>query len=71
MNKFLGSIVVFPAAIACLQAPTQSVARGVTPAAQAGCAIPHKYSAAANGLAANSAPEPPRTADVSHSKDDD
>jgi hypothetical protein len=36
MNKFLVSIIVFPAAIACLQAPTQSVAQPVTPAAQAG-----------------------------------
>ena len=36
MYKFLVSVVVFPAAIASLQAPIQSVAQPVTPAAQAG-----------------------------------
>ena len=36
MNKLLVPVVVFLAAIACLQAPTQSVAQPVTPAAQAG-----------------------------------
>jgi hypothetical protein len=35
MNKLLVSVVVLPAAIACLQAPTQSVAQSVTPARQA------------------------------------
>ena len=35
MNKSLGPVVVFLAAIACLQAPTQSVAQSVTPAGQA------------------------------------
>ena len=36
MNKLLVSVVAPLAAIACLQAPTQSVAQPVTPAAQAG-----------------------------------
>ena len=36
MNKLLVSVVALPAAIACLQAPTQSAAQSVTPAAQAG-----------------------------------
>jgi hypothetical protein len=36
MNKLLVSVFAPLAAIACLQAPTQSVAQGVTPAAQAG-----------------------------------
>jgi hypothetical protein len=35
MNKLLVSVVVFPAAIACLHAPTQSAAQPVTPAGQA------------------------------------
>src|ERR1700758_4028702 len=36
MNKLLVSVVAPLAAIACLQAPTQSVAQPVTPAAQPG-----------------------------------
>ena len=36
MNKLLVSVVVLPAAIACLQAPTQSVAQPATSTAQAG-----------------------------------
>ncbi|HVH82433.1 MAG TPA: hypothetical protein VM782_23760 [Stellaceae bacterium] len=35
MNKLLASVVVLPAAIACLLAPTQSTAQSVTPARQA------------------------------------
>ena len=35
MNKLLVSLVVLPAAIACLQAPTQSAAQSVTPTGQA------------------------------------
>jgi hypothetical protein len=36
MNKLLVSVVVLPAAIACLHAPTQLAAQSVTPAGQAG-----------------------------------
>ena len=35
MNKLLVSVIVLPAAIACLHGPTQSAAQSVTPAGQA------------------------------------
>ena len=35
MNKLLASVIVLPAAIACLYAPTQSAAQSLTPARQA------------------------------------